>query len=436
MSEQKPMILSVSLNEWNIDSGIHTQTDLFKYWDSDRVAQIYTRAALPNTSVCNKFFQISENAIIKSVITRKPVGRQVENSGVADDESERAMQQEKQLYSIGHKKKSWLLTIAREYVWLFGKWETKELDQFIEEVNPDVYFIPIYPVVFTGRIQRYILKKYPKPYVCYLSDDNYSYVNCHGPLSYFHRAWLRKYVKQLAKNCDEMFTITQTQAKETDLLFDTHSVVLTKGVDFSNLEYQEIVLSGPIRMVYTGNLLIGRDASLVAISKAMEKINQDGEKIVLDIYSPTELKAETMKILNSNGCHHHGSVSHTEIEAIQKAADIVVFVESLEKKNRYIARMSFSTKLTDYFKSGKCIFAIGDETIAPIEYLRENDAAVISTDYSEVEGNLRRLVEQPELLNFYGRNAFECGKRNHNEDLIKERFVSTFMKAANSNKEK
>ena len=44
---------------------------------------------------------------------------------------------------------------------------------------------------------------------------------------------------------------------------------------------------------------------------------------------------------------------------IQENADVVVFVESLEKEHRLVARLSFSTKLTDYFASGKCIFALG-----------------------------------------------------------------------------
>lgn len=430
MSQQLPKIMSLSLSTWRNDSNSHTQTDLFKFWEPDRVAQIYTKSTLPDTPVCNHFFQISENGVMKSVFNRKPVGRRVENGGSADASTQKAVAQEQQIYAAGHKKRSELLVLAREVIWALGNWKTKELDRFVEEEQPDVYFVPIYPVVYMGMIQSYILKKYPKPYVCYLADDNYSYLNCHSLLSRVHRFWLRKYVKRLAENCTEMFTITKTEAKDTDEQFGTHSVVLTKGIDYTDLSYTPIVPSKPIRMVYTGNLLIGRDSSLVAISKALEKINKDGEKIVLDIYSPTELPDETMKLLNSNGCHHHGNVARDKVAAIQSAADVVVFVESLEDKHRYAAKLSFSTKLTDYFKSGKCIFAIGDEAIAPIEYLAENDAAIIATKYEDVEANLRRLAEHPELLDVYGRNAFECGKRNHNEELIRERFVSTFKKAA------
>ena len=183
-------------------------------------------------------------------------------------------------------------------------------------------------------------------------------------------------------------------------------------------------------MVYTGNLLIGRASSLVAISNALKNINKDKIKIVFDIYSPTVLDDKTMEALNSNGCTYRGSVTKDKVADIQRSADVVVFAESLEKQHRYAARLSFSTKLTDYFASGKCVFAIGDEHIAPIEYLRENDAAIIATDYSEIEKQLRVLTENPQVITEYGKKSFDCGKRNHNENDIKKIFVDTFIKAA------
>ncbi len=433
METQLPKILSISLSTWRKDANAHTQTDLFKFWDADRVAQIYTKATLPDSPVCNRYFQISENAVMHSVFNGKSVGRQVENGGQAELEDKKAVDQERQIYAVGHRKKSWLLTLAREVVWLLGHWRSKELDRFIQQFDADVYFVPIYPVVYMGMIQSYILKKFPKPYVCYLADDNYSYQNCQSILSYIHRFWLRKYVKRLASNCTEMFTITQLEAEDTDNLFGTHSIVLTKGIDYTGCEYQKVIPHKPIKMVYTGNLLIGRSSSLVSISKALGRINAEEERIRLDIYSPTELPKEIRSILNQNGCHHHGNVPREQVYKIQQEADVVVFAESLEKKHRYAARLSFSTKLTDYLKSGKCIFAIGDQSIAPIAYLRDNDAAIISSNYAEIEGNLFRILNEPELLDKYGQNAFECGKRNHSEELIKERFVSTLIRASKEN---
>ena len=431
-NEILPKVLAISLSTWRSDSGIHTQTDLFKFWDPDKVAQIYLKSDLPNTPVCNTFFQISENAVIHSVLSRKPVGRRVTNGGEAD---QRAVAAEQQMYAKAHKKKSWMMTVAREIVWMLGKWKTQELDAFVRDFDADVYFVPIYPVVYTAKIQQYILKKFPKPYVCYLADDNYSYMACgRNPWAYLHRFMLRRVVRQLAENCDEMFTITKTEAVDTDTLFGTHSIVLTKGIDYSKLTYAEKTINRPIQMVYTGNLLIGRASSLVAISRALANINKDGMKIVLDIYSPTVLDEKTMAVLNANGCHYRGAVPKSEVADIQRTADIVVFVESLEEEHRYAARLSFSTKLTDYFASGKCIFAIGDKAIAPIEYLTENDAAIICTDYAAVEGKLREIIAEPELISAYGRKSFECGKRNHEQSLVKHTFVDTLCRAAEKGK--
>ncbi len=432
MEEEKlPKVLAISLSTWRKDSGIHTQTDLFKFWDPERLAQIYTKSDLPNTPVCNRFFQISENAVIHSVLNRKPVGKRVENGGDADS---RAVQQEQKLYAKAHKKKSWFFTLVRELVWDLGCWKTKELERFVQDFDADVYFVPIYPVVYMGKIQLYLLKKFPKPYVCYLADDNYSYMVCGKNLfAYIHRFFLRRVVKKLAVNCNEMFTITRTEAEDTDNQFGTHSVVLTKGIDYTNLKFEEKIPVNPIRMVYTGNLLIGRASSLVAISKALKEINKDGPVAKLDIYSPTVLDDETMKYLNSNGCHYCSAVPKDEVKDIQKNADVVVFVESLEPKHRYAARLSFSTKLTDYFASGKCIFAIGDEHIAPIEYLAENDAAVIATDYKHIEQQLRLLLNSPDKIVEYGRKAFECGRRNHEKSVVKKKFIDTISRAANGN---
>lgn len=427
-----PKILSISLSTWRSDSGIHTQTDLFKFWDPNRVAQIYTKADLPDTPVCNNFFRISENAIIRSVYKRNPVGERVQNHAEANTSEQHGIEEEQKLYARAHKKKSWFMTLMREVVWGLGKWKTKALDDFIEEESPDVYFVPIYPVVYMGKLQLYILKKHPKPYVCYLADDNYSYKTCgKNVFAYIHRFLLRKVVKKLAENCTEMFTITKTEAEDTDNLFGTKSVVLTKGIDYTDLVYTPKQINKPVKMVYTGNLIIGRDSSLVAISKAMANINKDEELVTLDIYSPNVMDSKTMEYFNSNGCHFKGCVKKDEVAAIQNNADVVVFVESLEKQHRLTARLSFSTKLTDYFRSGKCIFAIGDERIAPIEYLRENDAAVICNSYDEIEKALSLLVNDVDKIQEYGLKAFECGKRNHNEEQIKETFVKTFLRAVN-----
>ena len=83
-------------------------------------------------------------------------------------------------------------------------------------------------------------------------------------------------------------------------------------IDFEGREYKEKPVSAPIRMVDTGNLLIGRGVSLVEISKAMANINRGGERLTFDIYSATVPDEKTLSYLNSNGCHFRGRVPKTQ----------------------------------------------------------------------------------------------------------------------------
>ncbi len=429
MTENKlPKVLAVTINAWRKDSGIHTVSDIFKFWQPDRLAQIYTRSAYPDTDICNSFFRISESGIIKSVINRKPVGERVSNKpGVAGGTS----QQEIKLYANAHKKKKWFMTLLREIVWKFGKWKTKALDDYLKEENPDCIFFPIYPVIYMGWIQKYVVKKTGKPYVCYLFDDNYTYKPCGmNVFALIHRFFLRRVVRSLAKGCSEMFVITDIQKEETDRLLGTNSKVLTKGIDLSKFKYEKTKASYPVKMVYAGKMIIGREATLMLIADALKEINKDGIKIEFDIYSQDVLSEKNKDKMSSNGCSFKGQVERQEIEKILRSADILVFVESLSKKDRYTARMSFSTKITDYLMSGKCIFAIGDEDIAPIKYFRNNDSAIIATSPGQIADNLRRLSENPDIIEEYGEKAYLCGKKNHNIDDIKEVFCQTMILAA------
>jgi hypothetical protein len=119
----------------------------------------------------------------------------------------------------------------------------------------------------------------------------------------------------------------------------------------------------------------------------------------------------------------------------EKQADILVFVESLEKKHKNAARLSFSTKITDYLRSGKCIFAIGDADIAPIDYFNRYDSAVTACSYEQIGEQLTRLVSEPTRIAEYARKAYDCGVEHHGADAMHRLLIHTITEAANAGKE-
>lgn len=418
-------VLVVGINPWIDNTGINTLINFFDGWDKNSIAHIYTRAKLPNTHMCDKFFRISEPKVMKSLLKRSiKTGEEVFNS---NEEAVEASQ-ENQIYN---KKHSSLMSLAREFVWLLGKWKTKELDKFLDEYDADVLFFPVYANVYMNRLQNYIRKRTKKPVVLYVSDDNYSYKSIvKTPVSFFTRFWLRSQEKKLFKNAQKIMVIAPKQKEEYDRLFNTNSVILTKGIDFSKIPYEEKPLNRPVKMVYTGKLIIGRWLSLAKIAEALGEINKDETKVELDIYTTDALTEEQKVKLNRNGCSVKGALTLDEVQAVQKQADILVFVESLEKEFRYTARLSFSTKITDYLKSGKCIFAVGDKDIAPIDYFNRYDSAVTATSYDEIGLKLKELINNKEKITEYSKKAYDCGKEHHNLELMNKTLVDTINDAS------
>ncbi len=415
-------VLVVGINPWIDNTGINTLINFFDGWGADAVAHIYTRDKLPNTRVCNNFFQISETKVVKSVAVRSvKTGRTVCNTPMENQQAEHAAYKK----PAGAGKQ-----LLRELIWKCGKWKTKELDAFLEEFAPDVLFFPVYSNVYMCRLQNYIASKLKKPVVLYSSDDNYSYTAVrHTPLPLLHRFWLRHQEKKLFKRASKVLVISPRQKEEYDQLFGIDCGVLTKGIDFSQVEYQPKPVGDPIRMVYTGKLIIGRWKSLAKIAQALGEINREKTRMVLDIYTTDTLTEEQKAALNRNGCTVRGALALDQVQQVQKEADVLVFVESLEKKFRYTARLSFSTKITDYLKSGKCIFAVGDSQIAPIDYFRRFDSAITATTYAQIGEKLAMLAGDTSLIEAYGRKAFECGKMNHDKTKMQTKLHETIMEA-------
>lgn len=428
-----PKTLVLGVDAWRSDGPSNTLPNIFSCWDPNKVALIYTRSSYPNDSVSNKYFQISENKVLKSIL--KPwlkTGQEQKNEAV---DISKDILQERKRYAKAHKKHSDFMTLCREVVWFLGHWKTHELKKFISDFEPDVLFLPIYNNWYLCRIEAFLVGITKKPYVVYYADDDYSYEACKGLLSYFHRFILRKYVKKLIVNSSDVFAIVDKVKEEIDTKFGKECKILTKGVDFSKKEFYKKTVDYPIRFVYTGNLLIGRDDSLLLIADALKQVDPYGERAILDIYSQTELPEETISKLNNGSCHFHGAVNRQEVDQVQQNADVLIFAEALSGQYVRAARMSFSTKLTDYMANGKCIFAVGINEIAPIHYLKKYDAAIISTSKEDLLETIRNLLEQPKLIEEYAQKSFMCAKSNHNKTIVDEAFYKVLCNISKQHNE-
>lgn len=440
-SKEYPKVIVTCVDAWRNDVGANTFPQFFSDWDPDKVAVIYTKSDLPNCKYCNSYFQIQENDIVHTALhPGRKCGKEVFNISEAESgaQESHAVKEEQKRYNFFRNHRLSIFYMAREFLWSLGAWKSKELDDYLKKIDADVMFIPIYPYIYMNRIQCYIAKKTGLRGVAYIADDNYSYkAEWYNPMFLLRRFFLKRSIDSVMKYCDELLVILPKLKEEYTGVFDMPINVLTKGITMEE-EFSPELPQLPLKMVYTGNLFIGRDKSIVKVVETIKKINSKYRKTVLflDIYSHIQLSKKMENKLNVPGCSaFKGAIPIDEVGVAQKNADVVLFIEGTDIFNRKKARLSFSTKLTDYFKSGKCILAYGPEGIAPIDYLKENGVALVATRKDELYRNLIELVEKPDLINLYGKSAYEFGKEHHSNMKMKNILKTTLIKVARKKKD-
>lgn len=411
-------ILVNTVDAWSGQVGSDTMSSLLSSFDSKDVASINIRARKSDSTVAGSYFHILEGRVIKSIFrpSSETGEKYLPQSGAENGEE---LAQETRLYRKRRLLNRYVYVLIREILWKLGHWKSKALDEYVASFAPDVFFFPIENYIHFNRLNLYIIRKFkPKRIVGYMWDDNFTYKQepC-NPLYLLHRWWLRKSVRQLVASCDTVFAICPKMKKELDAEFGINSVLLTKPIRAAaHPEFQREVLP-PIRILYTGKLIIGRDETLALVADAIRSINKDGQKVILDIYTPTSLSAKMKARLDVPGCCNlNGFIPQSEVFDKQREADVLLFVESLNPRNG-IARLSFSSSITDLLSVGKCIWAVGHANLGPIEYLKYENAALVSISIADIQNRLWQLLSSPETICAYAQGAQSCGFRNHSADM-------------------
>ncbi len=431
MMNQKRRILVISISSWNTEVGMNTWPALLEGHDPDCVAHICFRSNVPNNPVCNHYFVLSEGKVIKSILNRKiKTGCEVfPGEGSTELSADLAAQKTRYQKLKGHRNAVTLL--GRELLWKLGKWKTKELDDFVTSFAPDVILYSMESYLYCNRVCRYVKKLTGAKSIGYFADDNFTYKQQKGFFANLPRFFQRRSLKKLAKQTDAFFAITPKTKREADAFFGVDCKVLTKPLyNIPEVAYPQTI-AFPIRLLYTGNLNIGRDESLLQVARAMQEINREEPKFALTVYTSTPLSEPVREALEATGCKLNDAIPQSAVLERQREADLLLFLEATKGKNAKIARLSFSTKITDYFSAGRCIFAVGCPDIAPVEYLRENDCALIAGNEEQMEKQLRRIAEAPQLLAQYAQNAALCAARNHEKNKVLDLFNNTIESVVN-----
>lgn len=410
-------ILIISVSAWNSKVGADTWPMLVGGLNPDNIASISLREEPPDSLACNNYFVLSENKVIKSIFKRKiKTGRRVERCLTEEKISSDLAEHNLRYQKMG-KKRGFFSLFAREVVWKLGKWKTNELNEFIKSFNPDVILYSMDGYIHLNRICRYVKKKTGAKSIGFFVDDNFTYKTSNRFGSKLSRFLCRRSLKKLAKQTDAFWAITDMTKREADAFFGVNCTIVTKPLK-KDAVYQDWQINDPIRVLYTGNLQIGRDRSLIKVVEALKEINREKVFFQIDVYTKTHLAEEVKTKLDCGFCTLHEPVPKSEVLKLQEQADILLFLEDVDGPDAKTARLSFSTKITDYLSSGKCIFAVGCMDTAPMQYFLDNQAAIIATTTMEMVEKFKSILKNRTLLKEYAKCACESGTKNHKKENV------------------
>lgn len=380
-----------------------TLSGYFKCWNKEELAQLYVCSEEPASSICDHYFRITDREALRSLVTRK-CGQVIRVRKKNENQSE-------EVTSSGHRpSRSPLTYLARNLVWRLSAWRSKELLAWIDSFDPQAIFFASGDYSFTYRMALDIAKYKNIPLFLNCVDDYYFYPGNMGKI--VHRSFMRQ-VKRVMEYSAAVFPICDKMARDYEKAFGKKCYTLFTPASF----LKPMQSKKNNRISYIGNLGYGRDAMLAELGRTLRRLDIENKPQYIDVYSAETDPAILSELTHENGIEFHGRISADEVKRVMAQSLAVIHTESFEAHYRKRVRYSVSTKIADSLMSGTCILAYGPTDVASMEYLIQNQAAIIVTNREDLRFGLTELLQNYVKREAVIANAVALAEKNHNKEL-------------------
>lgn len=430
-------ILVISQEVWSDDqNGGNVLSNIFKHIkniigekESVEFAQIFCSEGIPQNSICQNYYQMTDKMILANVLNKKNA---VGNHFLKDCSHADTIQPMQDSFRVLKKMRFESFLVAKEILWKISAWENDSLKNFVTSFNPDIIFAPCYGWHYMLKLTRVVKEWTNKPVISYISDDFYSCKQFRfSPVYWINHMLLRRNVRKTFAVYDLVYTMTEEQKKQCEDAFGANMKILCKSANFSEVPIKENV-GYPIRFVYAGNLFYNRWKTLKKLAIQIKELNTDEVKMKLDIYSNSVLSRHQLRHLDDgvNSCVHK-AVSLVKLKQVYRESDIALHVEAFDLKNRLAVRLSFSTKIIDCLASGCAVMAICHKSQSGFNYLKRNRIAISCSNMEQLKFSLKKILNNPQVLCDIQEKAVCFGKRKHNDIEIGQELCRDFIYIVN-----
>lgn len=427
-------ILIISEELWRNDiNGGNVLSNIFFNIEAE-YAQIYCRNGMPENNICKKYYQMTDSMMINNLIHSTVIGHEFELTEECTSLNNASTNNNRVNYNFFKKHRLSIFYIFQELLWKFAKWDNERLENFILHFQPDIIFAPCYGKQRMLRLTRYVANLTHVPIVSYISDDSYSLKRIRiSPIYWINHFILRHSLRKTFSYYNLVYTMTEEQKQECERIFNANMKILIKGTDVPN---DKKFVGKPIKLIFAGGIYCGRWKTLSKIVKALKKINKNSVLMELHIYTGSSMTKKHKKLLDDRrNSYLHEAVSQSTLKDLYGKSDIALHVESFDLKNRFLTRLSFSTKITDCLESGCAVMAIAWKNHSGLKYLQREDAAMCIDNPNEIYNTLNKICEDKEIILEYQKKAKQCCIKNHNKEKNSAMILADFERVIHENNE-
>lgn len=421
-------VLIIADEVWNDEVfGNNVLSNWFNGFDAE-FANVYCSPGKPLNKSCQKYFQLTETMMVKSLFSFTKAGKSFELSYSQMNNNEEIIGEKKneKLYSFMKSISSEPVRLLRDFIWQFGRYDKENLKLFVQDFKPDIVFCPRLLTTKLIRLEQLISTFTDAPFIAFTGDDEESLsLRSFNPIFWLRRLSVHRKFKKHVKLYSYYFMHSALQAEKYKEQYKLQTGILLKSGDFNNFEPKKV--NRPIKLIYAGRLYCNRWKILKEIGIVLNQINTLETKMVLDIYTQDKVSKTQIKALNDgHSICLKGSVGPSDLNEIYLNSDIALHVESMDVTNRLITKYSFSTKIIDLLRSSCAVMAVAWEKQAGFAYLKEHDAAFCISDLNNIYTTLNSICNNPQLVIEYSQRAYNCGKEFNNPEHIQNQIKKVF----------
>lgn len=389
---------------------------LLSAFKKDELMQFYTGEDAPDIDFCSNYFCVTDRQMIKSFWTTPVVDVKKTEGPETRYKARLEAHMSKSWDFIKKYKYNYIVRYLREVLWRISpKWE-RDFNKWIDGGEPSAILYMVGDSFFLDQMVMEISARKRIPIILF-NVEAYRIIDC-KERSGFDRMYNTKaertYNKLQHKSALTIYNCKPLREsfQKFYALKKENAHIAYNSYCFDVPEYSPQV--GRCRIVYFGNLGLGRVGSLLDVANVTQEIDPN---LKIDVYGKAS-ESEIQKLRNHRGICYHGMVGQDILSKVKQEGDVLLQVESFEPSIMKKLRYAFSTKIAQCLCAGRALLCYAPISIASTEYLQEMDAAVIADSIDSLKTKLILLITNVQYRANYAEKALRVAKANHDSVII------------------